>query len=964
MPQLLPKSGQSLQVWLTVLISVLVLATAAALGFFYYRAMQSQLTLAQHNLFRATSTLITSNIEQSGAGAAATTNLLAHSALAETYSMEERVLYTGQLVAVLRGNPALQAVYMAYPNGDFFLLRRLDDAARQALPDAGPGARWARQLVQQQPDGVAEQRFSFLDDALNSVQPELVLRRVYDPRQRPWYQQAVASHGAAATEPYRFSTTGLIGLTYAHQNGDASAVAGADLRLLTLGTILRQNLPSAAAQMAIVNTAHDILVSTHTDERDPRPVKLGESAPSALATLGTQWHPGTAPPAVIEWQGQQWHVAVSALPGGSHQQLVMVMPEHELFAAGRAVAERAAWIPLLILLLMLPLGWLLSRLLSQPLRQLVAASGRIQSLDFSDSSLPPSPVRELNELMAASEAMKVTIRDFIGLSRDMVAENALEQLLGTVLQSTMHALPAQRGGLWLMDGAQLAPSISRDEHEQPLQLGNLPLDDALLLDTLAASAPQQIAANPALIPVEMRSLLGEDTRQLILLPLRLESQELLGLLVLASSESIAHTQSGHRINYLQALVGFAAIAIDNRRLASALQQLMNALVELIAGAIDAKSPYTGGHCQRVPELAQALAEAAHQSQQGPFAGFQLSAADREALYIASWLHDCGKVTTPEYVVDKATKLETLYDRIHEIRMRFELLKRDADVAYWQGLAAGEDAARLKEQCQQQKAQLDDDFAFVARCNLGGEFMDDADLARLQQIAGRRWTRTLDDRLGLGPMERARLAGIAAPSLPVEENLLADKPEHRIARSGADTLPTDNRWGFKVKVPELLYNKGELSNLSIRRGTLTEEERYKINAHITETIKMLHALPFPAHLAHVPEIAGGHHERIDGKGYPRGLHGHEMSVLARVMAIADVFEALTAADRPYKPAKPLSEALQIMRKMAEDGHLDPELYQLFLDSGIWRHYAGRYLAAAQADVADSYAYRPRQSLHQH
>ncbi|MDC7700956.1 HD domain-containing phosphohydrolase [Vogesella indigofera] len=657
-------------------------------------------------------------------------------------------------------------------------------------------------------------------------------------------------------------------------------------------------------------------------------------------------------------------MAVSALPGGSRQQLVMVMPEHELFAAGREVAERAAWIPLLILLLMLPLGWLLSRLLSQPLRQLVAASGRIQSLDFSDSSLPPSPVRELNELMAASEAMKVTIRDFIGLSRDMVAENALEQLLGTVLQSTMHALPAQRGGLWLMDGAQLAPSISRDEHEQPLQLGKLPLDDALLLDTLAASAPQQIAANPALIPVEMRSLLGEDTRQLILLPLRLESQELLGLLVLASSESIAHTQSGHRIHYLQALVGFAAIAIDNRRLASALQQLMNALVELIAGAIDAKSPYTGGHCQRVPELAQALAEAAHQSQQGPFAGFRLSAADREALYIASWLHDCGKVTTPEYVVDKATKLETLYDRIHEIRMRFELLKRDADVAYWQGLAAGEDAALLKEQCERQKAQLDDDFAFVARCNLGGEFMDDADLARLQQIAARRWTRTLDDRLGLGPMERARLAGIAVPSLPVEENLLADKPEHRIARSGADTLPADNRWGFKVKVPELRYHKGELTNLSVRRGTLTEEERYKINAHITETIKMLHALPFPAHLAHVPEIAGGHHERIDGKGYPRGLRGEDMSVLARVMAIADVFEALTAADRPYKPAKPLSEALQIMRKMAEDGHLDPELYQLFLDSGIWRHYAGRYLAAAQADVADSHAYRPRQSLHQH
>lgn len=951
MRQTFPRSGQSLQLWLTTLISALVLLTALALGFFYYRAMQEQLLSAQDKLFQATSAQITGNIAENSARAATTTELLANSGLAYSYSMEERINYTGQLVAALKSNPALQALYVGYPNGDFFLVRRLDDAARKALPDARADADWAVQMVSQQPDGLAEQRFSFINKQLQPVQPELLMRRPYDPRQRPWYQLAETRHGAVSTQPYRFSTTGLVGLTFAHQNDDQSAIAGADIRLLTLGDILRRNLPSPSAHMAIINQNHDVLVSSDSHEADPQPQALAESGDSALATLGALWAHGKPVPATLEWQGQTWHVAVSMLPGSGRHQLVMVMPHSELFASGQQIAARAAWIPLFILVLMLPLGWGLSRLLSQPLRQLVLASERIRSMDFSHRELAPTPVRELNELMAASEEMKVTIRDFIGLSHSIVAENALEQLLHTVLQSAMRALPAQRGGLWLMDEHRLAPSCSLDEAGKPLLLGPLPLDENVLATALASNDAQQLAANPALVPVEMRSLLGADTQQLVLLPLRLESKALLGLLVLSSDQAMDSSGTAHRSHYLKALAGFASIAIDNRRLASALQQLMKSLVELIAGAIDAKSPYTGGHCQRVPALAQALAEAAHQTKDGALAGFQLNADDREALYIASWLHDCGKVTTPEYVVDKATKLETLYDRIHEIRMRFELLKRDAEVACWQGIAAGGDRAVLQRHCAEEQALLDEEFAFVAHCNQGSEFMSDEDLARLQAIARRRWTRTLDDRLGLGPMELARLAAIPQPALPVSEPLLADKPEHLIPRPDAETMPPDNRWGFKLQEPLLLYHKGELNNLSIRRGTLTEEERYKINAHMIETIKMLSALPFPGHLAQVPEIACGHHERMDGNGYPRRLKGSEMSVLARIMAIADVFEALTAADRPYKPAKPLSEALPIMRQMAESGHLDPELYMLFLHSGVWRSYAEHYLGQEQSDVID-------------
>ncbi len=173
----------------------------------------------------------------------------------------------------------------------------------------------------------------------------------------------------------------------------------------------------------------------------------------------------------------------------------------------------------------------------------------------------------------------------------------------------------------------------------------------------------------------------------------------------------------------------------------------------------------------------------------------------------------------------------------------------------------------------------------------------------------------------------------------------------IARVPGDAIPADNPWGFKLQVPEHQYNRGELHNLAIARGTLTEEERYVINHHIVQTIIMLSQLPFPKHLKSVPEIAGGHHEKMDGTGYPKRLSAGDMSPVARMMAIADIFEALTAADRPYKKAKKLSEALKIMSFMKRDRHVDPELFDLFLTSGVFRRYAERFLRPDQIDEVD-------------
>jgi hypothetical protein len=303
------------------------------------------------------------------------------------------------------------------------------------------------------------------------------------------------------------------------------------------------------------------------------------------------------------------------------------------------------------------------------------------------------------------------------------------------------------------------------------------------------------------------------------------------------------------------------------------------------------------------------------------------------------------------VVDKATKLETIGDRIHEIRTRFEVLKRDAEIEYWKAVAGGGDRAALKFALAAQHAELDADYAFIAECNIGGEFMAPERIERVKRIAQRTWSRTLDDRIGVSWEERNRMDAAPAVPLPAPEQLLADKPEHVYVRGPADALPADNPWGFKLATPAAKFNKGEIYNLCIGRGTLTEEERYKINDHIAQTIIMLSRLPFPRHLKNVPEIAGGHHEKMDGTGYPKRLTRDEMSPVARMMAIADIFEALTAADRPYKKGKTLSESIKIMGFMKKDSHIDPELFELFLTAGVYRRYAERFMQPAQIDDVD-------------
>ncbi len=350
---------------------------------------------------------------------------------------------------------------------------------------------------------------------------------------------------------------------------------------------------------------------------------------------------------------------------------------------------------------------------------------------------------------------------------------------------------------------------------------------------------------------------------------------------------------------VESLASQAGIALDNQLLLDGQKALLESFIKMIAAAIDAKSPYTGDHCERVPVLTEMIAESLCEARTGTFADFKLSEDDWYELRIAAWLHDCGKVVTPVHVMDKATKLETIFDRIEIIRARFEVLKRDAKIRYLERLAEGDPEPFLATNSYEAELQaLTEDLAFLELANKGGEF--------------------------LSPEKQARIQAIAQRTLSIGER----------------SLP--------------LLSKDEVDNLQVSRGTLTPEERLIINGHMVQTIKMLNALPFPRNLTRVPEYAGGHHEKMDGTGYPKGIFAGEMSIPARMLAIADVFEALTAADRPYKPAKTLSEAMRIMGFMKQDNHLDPELFDHFVTSGVYRAYAERYLAPHLIDFVDEAA----------
>lgn len=380
------------------------------------------------------------------------------------------------------------------------------------------------------------------------------------------------------------------------------------------------------------------------------------------------------------------------------------------------------------------------------------------------------------------------------------------------------------------------------------------------------------------------------TTSMLTIPLLSHADKAIGCLQLINAKDekgniIAFSKELEEISL--SIASIAAIILDNKQLVEDQKNLLEAFIKVIAEAIDKKSPYTGNHCTRVPELTEMIAEAACQAKTGKFADFNMTEEQKYELHIAGWLHDCGKVVTPVHIMDKSTKLETIWDRIDMVKARFEVLKRDVELEFYKALVKNSsDKEKLEKERAERIKNINEDLDFIEKINKGGEFLEDEKLERLKRISEILW----------------EYCG-------QKQNILSEN---------------------------------EIYNLSTRRGTLTAEERKIMEGHMVATMDMLNLLPFPDYLKNVPEYALGHHERMDGKGYPKGIKAGDMSVPARMMAVADVFEALTAADRPYKPAKKLSETMKIIKNMKVDNHLDPDVVDFFITAKVYLRFAEKYL----------------------
>lgn len=403
---------------------------------------------------------------------------------------------------------------------------------------------------------------------------------------------------------------------------------------------------------------------------------------------------------------------------------------------------------------------------------------------------------------------------------------------------------------------------------------------------------------------KMDSTTGYRTKSMLTFPLKDHTGDIIGVIQLinAMNDNDIISYAPEVEQQILSFASLGAIALTNRALITNMQQLFESFAKTIAVAIDAKSSHTGGHCKRVPELTLMIADAVSDYDEGPLASFKLSAQDRHQLSIAGWLHDCGKIATPDHVMEKSRKLETIFDRIHYVTAKLEIAGRDIDIHFQEqmitALKAGKTVRveQLERERDLAKKQLKLDTAFLQKVNVGGEFLTDEQEKNIHMISTR-------------------------------YEIMIDK----------------------VKQP--ILSEDEIINLSIKRGTLNNDERKIIQRHMNVTLDILEALPFPKHLSNVAEYALGHHETMDGKGYPRGLTKEQMSVPARLMALADIFEALSAADRPYKSAKPVSECLKIMSSMAKNNHLDSDLFAIFVRSKVYEAYILNFADPKQLDEFD-------------
>jgi HD-GYP domain-containing protein (c-di-GMP phosphodiesterase class II) len=884
--------------------------------------------------------------------------------------------------------PWMESFYVGYNDGSFYMIQAIRGNEKiQRATSAPDQAAYAIKIIPPGVENNKQVQFSYFDSDLTPLETRKEIFDGYDPRKRRWYKDAISDENIIITKPYLFFTTQQIGITMAHSLRQGEGVVGADSVLTAIARLLHGHKITPSTQIVLLDPDGQVILSADDAdlarlEESRRPDQEGRlhvrdlENQAANILYQKSMLENREGGHVIEIGDEKWFGHVRQMGGEVNSPIYIIIgsPFKELMVNAQTTRQQNLLIMFSVMIAAIGFGIYFSRRIAEPLHDLSMQAENIKNFKLSTPLTVKSRICEVDDLAASMTVMQTAINRFVEIARALSAEKQMDRVLEMIVSEAQSVAGADGGGIGLVsdDGKSFSYVLIHNT-KSGVHLGDNEITiDQIILENDTPGSPSLEAeviqrgstriiddltsfrADTISPLMQLHEQKGYICHSLLMIPLLNRQDEVIGLLHLVNARE---EESGEITNfskdktaYVTALASNAALALDNNRLIRAQKDLFDSFVRLIAGAIDTKSPYTGGHCQRVPVLAGMLAEAASSSAVAPFDDFELSEDEQYELFVASWLHDCGKVTTPEYVVDKSTKLETIYNRIHEIRTRFELLWRDADIAFYKGMMKNpENEAQLKKERDRKHRDLQEDFSYVAECNVGGEFMAPEKIDRIKEIGGQVWQRYFDNRLGLSKDEEARLSMGAEISFPVTETLLADRQEHILPRLDDKNPYGDNPWNITMTAPEHRYNLGELYNLSITKGTLTEEERYKINDHIVQTIEMLNRLPFPKEIRRVPDWAGNHHEKLDGSGYPRSLTAEQLSIPERIMAVADIFEALTAADRPYKTPKTLSNCIKIMSFMRNEGHICPDLFKLLLESGLYLEYAEKYMRPEQIDT---------------
>ena len=937
-----PRWTLSLRTIVALVICVSIMSVSVLYVYQAYNGMKSSAISVTKIMARYLSVSGAQAIGSIFAPSSVTIRMLKHEKLTRATTLDERLEALPFLQEALEANNICSAVFIGYDSGDFFMLRRLVSPYPALLQPIPEGAAYFVQSVTRNKEGDIVGVLYFYDARLNVLERRGLKDYKYDPRTRPWYKRAMQSGQIEITPPYIFLPTGEIGVSIALRDEEGNSVIAMDTTAKDLSLFLDSLLITPDTEIAVVDDTGKVMAYPDINRlfaqegEDYRLPQLNELKIPALNHLFTANVPENQLSEFNDGE-QKWYGLVSTFPGmtGKDLKILIAIPSQAILAGVWENLKRQIYFWAIVALFLAFLGWKLGFWLVTPLHKISDRVSSLARFNFDTKIGDTSRISEIQKLGRVLDDMAQTISSFQTLSLTLNKEEDLELMLDEVLGQLLNIVHSDTGSIYLYDekDKQLVLSASRGEPMVAL----IPASSAHLSD-------EDLEA-------EIKSYVGEHD---ILSILRNRGKTIIGVLNIRCNGEDVQVIHDILTPFVNKIAGSAAVAIETRQLIHTQKNLINSIITLMANAVDTKSHYTGGHCIRVPIIADLIIEQIILSGEEPFGNLKMTEAEKEEFKIAALLHDCGKITTPEYVVDKATKLEIIYNRIHEIRTRFEVLYRDSIISYYKAIESGVDKENARSAMNVEQSALRDDFDFIAKCNIGSEFMEPERIARLESIAQKTWLRFFDNCLGLSKDELARMteAELKNDVLPATEQLLADKPSHIVP--WGDSIPfvqaDDDRnvWGFDMKLSPCMYNYGELHNLCIKAGTLTEEERFKINDHIVQTICMLSSLPFPKELSRVIDIAGNHHEHMDGFGYPRKLTGKEMSIPERVLVLADIFEALTAHDRPYKDAKTLTQALAILSRMAKENHVDKDIFNLFLQSGAYMVYAKGYLSPEQVD----------------